>query len=363
MMSLGYGADEVKRRKTRQISLGKLKIGGSAPVSIQSMTKTDTRDVSATVRQIRNLALEGCQIVRLAIPDTEAAAAIGKIKKRVNIPLVADIHFDYRLALQTMEEGIDGVRINPGNIKTKEKIIRIARRAKTKKIPIRIGVNAGSLDRKRYKGPLAPSLVKSAQDCIRIFEREKFYDIVISLKANDVLTTIEAYRLMAKRCNYPFHLGVTATGPAPAGIIKSAIGIGTLLLEGIGDTIRVSLTGPAAEEVKIGYEILRTLGLRQGIEIISCPTCGRCEVDLIKISREVKRALSRAPFVLHRLQPVKVAIMGCVVNGPGEAREADIGMAAGKRKGIIFKKGRVIKTVGERELVQTLLREIRELLL
>lgn len=353
-----YGVDNLKRRKTRQASIGRVKVGGGAPVSIQSMTKTNTRDVKATVKQIKELEKEGCEIIRVAILDRETAETIPAIKKRIKIPLVADIHFDYKLALEAIENGADGIRINPGNIKDKGKIIQIMRRAREKIIPIRIGVNSGSLDRKKYKGPLARAMVRSALDSIKIFEKEKFYDIIVSLKASDVLTTTEAYRLIAKRCDYPLHLGITATGLPPSGIIKSAMGIGSLLLEGIGDTIRVSLTGPPQEEVRVGYEILRTLGLRKGIEIIACPTCGRCEIDLIKIAKRIERELNCSMFNVQCSMPLKVAIMGCVVNGPGEAREADIGIAGGKKIGIIFRKGRVIKKVREKDLVKTLLKEI-----
>ncbi len=348
----------MKRRKTRQVSIGKVKVGGGAAVSVQSMTKTDTRDVKTTVKQIKKLEKEGCEIIRVAIPDREAVMAISKIRKRIKIPLIADIHFDYKLALEAIENGADAVRINPGNIRDKEKIIQIVRKAKEKEIPIRIGVNSGSLDRKRYKGSLARAMVRSASDSIKIFEKEKFYNIIVSLKASDVLTTIKAYRLMAKKCNYPFHLGITATGLPPLGIIKSAMGIGSLLLEGIGDTIRVSLTGPPQEEVRVGYEILKTLGLRKGMEILACPTCGRCEIDLIKIAKRIERELNCSMFNVQCSMPLKVAIMGCVVNGPGEAREADIGIAGGKKIGIIFRKGRVIKKVREKDLVKALLREI-----
>jgi len=295
----------LKRRKTRQVSMGEVKVGGGAPVSVQSMTKTGTRDVKATVKQIKELEKEGCEIIRVAIPDREAAKAILEIKKKIKIPLIADIHFDYRLALEAIENRADGIRINPGNIRNKEKIIQIVRKAKKKKIPVRIGVNSGSLDRKKYKGPLTRAMVRSALDSIKIFEKEKFYDIIISLKASDVLTTIEAYRLMAKRCNYPFHLGITATGLPPNGIIKSALGIGSLLLEGIGDTIRVSLTAPSQEEVRVGYEILRALGLREGMKIIACPTCGRCEINLIKIAQEVERRLNDMRYTICDMRPLK----------------------------------------------------------
>ncbi len=352
----------MKRRKTRQVSIGKIRIGGGAAVSVQSMTKTDTRDIRATIKQIKELEKEGCEIIRVAIPDSEAAETIPAIKKRIKIPLIADIHFDYKLALEAMKNGADGIRINPGNIRIKEKIIQIVRKAKKKKIPIRIGVNSGSLDRKKYKGPLARAMVRSALNSIKIFEKEKFYDIIVSLKASDVLTTIKAYRLMAKRCNYPFHLGITATGLPPNGIIKSAIGIGSLLLEGIGDTIRVSLTGPPEEEVRVGYEILKALGLRKGIEIIACPTCGRCEINLIKIVKDVEKELQCSMFNVQCSIPLRVAIMGCVVNGPGEAREADIGIAGGKKQGVIFRKGKVIKKVREKNLVKTLLAEIENMI-
>jgi len=351
----------LKQRKTRQVSIGKVKVGGGAPVSVQSMTKTDTKDVKATIRQIRNLEKEGCELIRIATPDREAVRAISKIKGEIKIPLIADIHFDYKLALEAMENGADGIRINPGNIRDKKRIIQIVRKAKKKRIPIRIGVNSGSLDRKRYKGPLARAMVRSAQDSIKIFEKERFYDIIVSLKASDVLTTIKAYRSMAKRCNYPFHLGITATGLPPLGVIKSAIGIGSLLLEGIGDTIRVSLTGPPQEEVRVGYGILRALELRKGIEILACPTCGRCEINLIKIAKEVERRLNDMRYAMCDVRPLKVAIMGCVVNGPGEAREADIGIAGGKKTGVIFRKGRVIKKVKEKDLVKALLREMKNI--
>ncbi len=352
----------MKRRRTRQVSIGKVKVGGRAAVSVQSMTKTDTKDIEATIRQIKELEKEGCEIIRVAIPDREAARIIPEIKKKIKIPLIADIHFDYKLALEAIKNDADGIRINPGNIRDEKKIIQIVRKAQEKGIPVRVGVNSGSLDRKRYKGPLAQAMVRSAQDCIKIFEKEKFYKIIVSLKASDVLTTIEAYRLMAKRCNYPFHLGITATGLPPSGIIKSALSIGSLLLEGIGDTIRVSLTGPPQEEVRVGYEILRALRLRKGIEIIACPTCGRCEIDLIKIAKRIERELNFSMFNVQCSMPLRVAIMGCVVNGPGEAREADIGIAGGKKQGVIFKKGRVIKKVREKDLVSTLLAEIENMM-
>ncbi|NOX97916.1 MAG: flavodoxin-dependent (E)-4-hydroxy-3-methylbut-2-enyl-diphosphate synthase [Nitrospirae bacterium] len=349
-----------KRRGTRKVKFGQLSVGGKAPVSVQSMTKTDTRDVKATVRQIRGLEKVGCQVIRVAVPDEEAARCLGRIKERIKIPLIADIHFDYRLALIAIEEGVDGLRLNPGNIRDKRKIKTIIKAVKAAQIPVRIGINSGSLENryrsriKDYDLPLA--MVKSAGDYIKIFEDLDFYDLIISLKASDVPATVKAYRLMAERCDYPFHLGITAAGPSFRGAIRSAVGLGILLSEGIGDTIRVSLTGNPREEVKAGYEILKSLGLfREGPTLISCPTCGRCTIDLVKIVTQVERKLSTS-----NLQPstFKIAVMGCVVNGPGEAREADIGVAGGKGFGVLFRKGKVIKKVPESKLVETILEEI-----
>jgi len=330
---------------TKQIRVGKIKIGGKAPVVIQSMAKTDTRDVSATVRQIKELEKAGCEIVRVAIKDFQAARAIKKIRKRINIPLVADIHFDYRLAIEAIENGADKIRLNPGNIHKEEQIRAVARAAKKRKIPIRVGINSGSL-----KNASAGNMVKAAIDYIKILEKARFYDIIVSLKASDVLTTIEAYRKFAKSSRYPLHLGITAAGPVSTGLVKSSIGIGALLLQGIGDTIRVSLTAHPCEEVVAAKNILQALNLRNfGPEIISCPTCGRCQVDLQGI---VARLSSRLEALGSR--DVKIAVMGCEVNGPGEAKEADIGIAFGKSAGVLFKKGKIVKKVKVNEVDKVL---------
>jgi (E)-4-hydroxy-3-methylbut-2-enyl-diphosphate synthase len=348
-----------KKHLTRQITLGNLKIGGGAPVVVQSMTKTDTRDVSSTVAQIKRLESAGCEVIRVAVRDFEAAKAIKKIKRRIKIPLIADIHFDYRLALEAIANGADGLRINPGNIGDKLKIREVVNAAKDRGIPIRIGVNAGSLERellKKYGHPTAQALVESAARHIKILEDFKFTAIKVSLKASDVMKTVEAYRLFSKKFDYPLHIGVSEAGPAFSGIIKSAIGLGILLSEGIGDTIRVSLTADPVEEVRVAYEILKSLHLRQiDPELISCPTCGRCEIDMQGLVDKVEVKLRDLKT------PVKVAVMGCVVNGPGEAREADIGIAGGKGIGILFKHGKVVKKIKERELLSTLVREIKRL--
>lgn len=347
---------------TRQIKVGGVKIGGGAPVSIQSMTKTDTRDVSATVRQIKELEKAGCEIIRVAVKDFEAASAIKAIKRKVNLALVADIHFDYRLALAAIENGADKIRLNPGNIYKENEIKEVAGLAKKKKIPIRVGANSGSIRLKAKGFPRlrsgqarlkAEDMVKPVLDYIKILERMDFYDIIVSLKASDVISTIEAYRLFSKKSKYPLHLGITAAGPVSTGIVKSAIGIGALLLDGIGDTIRVSLTGDPVEEVIAAKKILQALNLRNfGPEIISCPTCGRCQVDLRRIAEEVGWRVEGGK------EQVKIAIMGCEVNGPGEAKEADIGIACGKGSGVIFKKGRIVKRVKEKDIVRELLREL-----
>jgi len=317
-----------------QVKIGGVKVGGGAPISIQSMAKIDTKNVTATVKQIHSLEALGCEIIRVAAKDTKSASAIKKIKQKIKIPLEADIHFDYRLALLAIEAGADSIRLNPGNISKPAHVKEVIAAAKKSKIPIRIGVNSGSLP-----GGSASNMVKAVTNYLKIFEKEKFYDIMISLKASNVITTIEAYRKMARVCNYPFHLGVTATGTGSEGIIKSAIGIGALLAEGIGDTIRVSLTGPPEEEVLVGKEILQSLGLRRfGPEIVSCPTCGRCQVDLVPIAKRIKDRLSTINHKLSTNRLTSIAIMGCEVNGPGEAKEADVGIAFGKGSGIIFKK-------------------------
>ena len=351
-----------ERRRTREVKLGGLIVGGDSPISVQSMTKTDTRDVKVTLRQIRRLEKGGCRIIRVAVPDMEAARCLGHIKRGTRIPLVADIHFDYRLALAAIGEGVDGLRLNPGNIRDKKKIKAVVKTAATAGIPIRIGVNSGSLKRRsllRGSGyDLSRAMVESAGDYLKLFEGFGFHDIIISLKTPDVPTTLNAYRLMAKRCDYPFHLGITAAGPPFSGAVRSAVGLGVLLSEGIGDTLRVSLTGDPKEEVKAGYEILKSLGLvRKGPTLISCPTCGRCEMDLVKVVRQVERKLSTFNF---QLLTFNVAVMGCAVNGPGEAREADIGIAGGKGFGVLFKKGKVIKKVPEGKLVEAILKEIEK---
>jgi (E)-4-hydroxy-3-methylbut-2-enyl-diphosphate synthase len=348
-----------RRRLTKQITLGNLKIGGGAPIVVQSMTKTDTCDIRSTVAQIKRLESANCEAVRVAVPNHEAAQAIKAIKKAIKIPLIADIHFNYRLALEAVKNGADGLRINPGNIGDKLKIREIVNAARDRGIPIRIGVNAGSLEKdllRKYGHPTSKALVESAKRHIRILEDLNFTSIKVSLKASDVLRTVEAYRLFSKRFDYPLHIGISEAGPTLLGTIKSAIGLGILLSEGIGDTIRVSLTADPVEEVRVAYEILKSLNLRKiGPEIISCPTCGRCQIDLKAL---VERVESR---LLTMKTPIKVAVMGCVVNGPGEAREADIGIAGGKGGGILFKHGKVVKKLKERELFNVLIREIKKM--
>jgi len=347
---------KIKRRKTRQIVIGGLKIGGNTPISIQSMTKTDTRDVTKTIRQINNLKKIGCEIVRMAVKDMSSAGAIKEIKKKTNIPLVADIHFNYRFAIEAIKNGIDKIRLNPGNIYRPQEIRQVVNLAKKRKIPIRIGVNSGSIRGKHSR--LSDAMVRSACDYIKLIEGFNFHDIVVSLKSSDVLQTIDAYRKLAKLCNYPFHLGITATGLIQSGIVKSSLGIGVLLLEGIGDTIRVSLTDSPEDEVRIAKEILQSLGLRKfGLEIISCPTCGRCEVDLIKITEEIKKRLNG--FKMRDNSYIKkIAIMGCFVNGPGEAKDADLGVAFSKYYGLIFKKGKVLKKISSNRCIDFLEKEI-----
>ena len=350
----------MQRKITRQIRIGSIAIGGGAPISVQSMTNTKTQDAEATVRQIEALASAGCDIVRLAVPDKEAAANIGAIKAQVKVPLVADIHFDYRLALIAIEQGIDALRLNPGNIGGAENVRRVAEAAKARGIPIRIGVNAGSLDKRlleKYGGVTAEALVGSALEHVRLLEEQDFYDMKISLKAHDVPLTLAAYRLMSERCDYPLHLGVTEAGTVRSGIVKSAVGIGALLAEGIGDTLRVSLTGDPVVEVRVAQEILKSLGLRDyGPTLISCPTCGRTAIDLPQIADRVEERLAGIS------RPIHVAVMGCVVNGPGEARSADVGIAGGKGVGLVFRKGEVVRQVKEEDLVEELFREIDSIL-
>ena len=349
----------IKRKKTQQIRLGDVKVGGDAPISVQSMTNTPTQNIPATVAQINKLEDAGCEIIRVAVPDETAAQAIASIKARIKIPLIADIHFDYRLALAAADAGADGLRLNPGNIGGPRKIKAVVDCARDAGIPIRIGVNAGSLEKdllKQYQGVTPEAMVASALRQIDLLGALDFNAIKVSIKASDVHRTVEAYRLLSTKTDMPLHVGVTESGTLISGTVKSALGIGMLLREGIGDTIRVSLTRDPVEEVRVGYEILRALDIRHvGPEIISCPTCGRCNIDLFDVVDQLD------PILWKRRTPVKVAIMGCVVNGPGEAREADIGIAGGTGKGVLFKKGEVVKKVPQEKLVETLLNEIEHL--
>lgn len=355
-----------KRKKTRRIFVGGVPIGGGSPVAVQSMTKTDTRNAGATLRQIRALERAGCEIVRLAVPDMDAARVLGKIKKAASIPLIADIHFDWRLALEALRQGVDGLRINPGNIGAAWKIKEVVAALKEKNTPLRIGVNAGSLEKDlllKYGHPVPEALVESAGRQIALLEGLGFESIKVSLKASNVQTTISAYRLFSKKFDYPLHIGISEAGPPSTGVVKSAVGLGMLLSEGIGDTMRVSLTASPALEVQTAFEILRSLGLRKrGIELISCPTCGRCSVDLRKLVKDVERRIKGLDYLKRGFAPASltVAVMGCAVNGPGEAREADIGIAAGKGTGMLFRKGKVVGRAKESELLELLMKEIRE---
>ena len=348
----------IKRKNTLQVKVGNVKIGGMAPIAVQSMTNTFTQDVSATVAQIKRLEKAGCEIVRVAVPDEEAAAAIWAIKEKISIPLIADIHFDFRLAIASARSGADGLRINPGNIGGRKKVKAVVEVAKEFNIPIRIGVNSGSLPKdllKKCGGASAEAMVESATRHIELLQSFDFHSMKISIKASDVHRTVNAYRLLSSKTDLPLHVGVTEAGALYGGIVKSALGIGILLAEGVGDTIRVSLTRDPAEEVRVGYEILKALDIRRrGPEIISCPTCGRCNIDLVDIVEQVEKALWFNPL------PIKLAIMGCVVNGPGEAREADIGIAGGDGTGILFKKGKVIKKFPQEKLVEVLLKEVEK---
>lgn len=349
------------RRKTIKIKVGNVEIGGDSPISVQSMTNTDTRDVKSTVKQIKELEEAHCDIVRIAVPDMEAALAIKEIRKNTNMPIVADIQFDYRLAIESVKNGVDCLRINPGNIGSEGRVKEVVKICKERDIPIRIGVNSGSLSKtalEKYDGVNENSMVYSALENIKILEDMNFNNIKISLKATNVSLTIKSYMKMAEYVDYPFHLGITEAGPLWNGTIKSSVGIGALLAMGLGDTIRVSLTGDPVEEVRVGREILKSLNLLDdGIEIISCPTCGRTQIELIKLVEEVQERLNK--IKIHR--PLKIAIMGCAVNGPGEAREADIGIAGGKGCGLIFKNGEIIKKVKEEELIEELIKEIEKL--
>lgn len=347
------------RKKTKKIRVGSLFIGGDAPVSIQSMTNTKTSDIEATVKQITELANAGCDIVRVAVPDMDAAKAICEIKKQITLPLVADIHFDYRLALMAMDNGADKIRINPGNIGSEAHVKEVVASARNRGIPIRIGVNSGSLEKEllqKYGRVCADALVESALGHVKILEDHSFNDIVISIKSSDVLMSIEAYQKLSELTDYPLHIGITEAGTVFRGTIKSSVGIGALLLSGIGDTVRVSLTGDPVTEVKAAKEILKSCGLyKNSMTFISCPTCGRTQIDLISIAEKVENALENID------KPIKVAVMGCVVNGPGEAKEADIGIAGGKESAVIFKKGEILRRVSENEIVEALLEEIEKM--
>ncbi len=351
----------IERRKTRQIQVGAVKIGGDAPITVQSMTKTDTRNVETTLDQIWALEAVGCELVRVAVPDEEAAAVLGTIRSQIRIPLIADIHFHYKLALKALQQGVDGLRLNPGNIGARWKVEEVVRAARERKIPIRIGVNAGSLEKEllaKYGKPNPEAMVESALKHVRILEELDYPEIKISLKASHPQMMIAAYRLLADKVDYPFHLGVTEAGTAFPGTVKSAVGIGTLLAEGIGDTIRVSLTEDCVEEVKVGFEILKVLELRQrGLNLIACPSCGRVEIDLMGLTKEVERRLAE----LGIKKSMNVAVMGCVVNGPGEARGADIGIAGGNGVGILIKKGQIIRKVKEAELADALIEELKKM--
>lgn len=358
--ALLYSKRVIQRRKTRQIQLGTVKVGGDAPITVQSMTKTDTRDVNATVHQIWSLEAAGCEIVRVAVPVREAAEQLADIKKRIRIPLVADIHFNYKLALIALQQGVDGLRLNPGNIGARRYVEEVVKSASERKIPIRIGVNAGSLEKdllQKYGGPTAQGMVESGLRHIRILEELNYPEIKISLKASDPLMMIDAYRMLADQVDYPLHLGVTEAGTPTVGTIKSAVGLGTLLAEGIGDTIRVSLAADPVEEVRVGREILKALGLKkQGLTFVACPSCGRADVDLVTLAKTVEeRMIPYANMNIH------VAVMGCEVNGPGEARAADLGVAGGKGIGLIFKKGEVIRKVPEAQIVNALMEEVQKL--
>lgn len=347
----------IQRKNTRVVNIGGVLIGGNNPIAIQSMTNTKTEDVSATVNQILRLEEAGCEIIRCAVPTMEAAEAIGEIKKRVHIPVVADIHFDYRLAIAAMENGVDKIRINPGNIGSPERIKAVVDAAKERNIPIRVGVNSGSLERnlvEKYGGVTAEGIVESALDKVKIIEDMGYDNLVISIKSSNVMMCVKAHELISEKTDYPLHVGITESGTVMTGSIKSAVGLGLILGQGIGDTIRVSLTGDHVEEIKAAKTILKTLGIRQsGIEIVSCPTCGRTSIDLIGLAQKVEKLAADYDNL-----NLKLAVMGCVVNGPGEAREADLGVAGGKGEGILIKKGEVVKKMPEAELLSALKYEL-----
>ena len=345
------------RKKTRSVRVGNLEIGGNAPISVQSMTNTDTKNISDTVSQIKRMEKEGCELVRVTVPDLESCYCLPLIKKEISIPLVADIHYDYKLALKSIEFGVDGLRINPGNIGNSEKIKLVIKSAKKMDLPIRIGINSGSLDKnilKKYKKITPQALIESTVRVIQILDELNYHNIIFSIKSTDILNTIEANNIFSSKYDYPLHLGITEAGPPFQGMIKSSVGIGALLFQGIGDTIRVSLTGDPIEEIKVGYEILKALHIRQrGPELISCPTCGRCKVDLSRIVKKVEKQIQNINI------PITIAVMGCMVNGPGEAKEADIGVAFDSEKGILFKKGKIIARSCDKIIIRKLLEEIK----
>ena len=346
----------IARRKTRQIMVGAVPVGGDAPITVQSMTNTDTRQVEETVEQIHRLEKAGCEIIRVAVVDKEAAAAIQQIREQIGIPLIADIHFDARLAVASMESGAHAIRINPGNIGGPQKLAMVVDAAKVHGVSIRVGVNSGSLEKdivKKHGHPTPDALTESALRNVALLENMDFFNMKISIKSSDPLATVAAYRKLASQCDYPFHLGVTEAGGLIAGTVKSSVALGILLHEGIGDTLRISLTRDPQEEIKVGYELLRALNIRhRGPELISCPTCGRCQVNLFNLAEEVENHIQQIST------PFKIAVMGCVVNGPGEAREADIGVAGGQGVGIIFKKGKLFKKVAEEKLLESFLAEL-----
>ena len=346
----------MERHKTREVKIGNRIIGGNHPIAIQSMTNTKTEDVAATVAQIHQLTKAGCEIIRCAVPTMEAAKALGEIKKQITIPLVADIHFDYRLAIAAMENGADKIRINPGNIGSADRVKAVVDEAKSRNIPIRVGVNSGSLEKdlvEKYHGVTAEGIVESALDKVKMIEDMGYDNLVISIKSSDVMMCVKAHELIASKTEHPLHVGITEAGTLISGNIKSSIGLGLILSKGIGDTIRVSLTGDPIEEIKSAKLILRTLGLRKGgIEVVSCPTCGRTQINLIQLANQVETMVAEFPL------DIKVAVMGCVVNGPGEAKEADIGIAGGKGEGLLIKKGQVVRKLPESELLSTLREEL-----
>ncbi len=350
---------EMTRRKTRQIQVGSVKIGGDAPIVVQSMTTSDTRDIEATLAEIHRLEDAGCEIVRVAVPEKESAEALPKIMNEISIPLIADIHFDYRLALMALDAKVDGLRLNPGNIGSRERVERVVKQAKDQGVPIRIGVNAGSLEKdllEQYGYPTAEAMVASAMRHIEILESLDFYETKVSLKASHVGLATEAYRLFSEQSDYPLHLGITEAGTASTGAIKSAVGLGILLAQGIGDTLRVSLAADAVEEIRVGFEILKSLHLRRrGVNVIACPTCGRLEFDVVKLAADLEKKLS------HITEPLDISILGCVVNGIGEGKEADIGIAGGRGGGLLFRKGEIIRKIRADEMESVLIAEVEQL--